>query len=79
MFFDFIIWYAKSSLNTKYREIFSKKLIGEGQGTGRRYDQIETEPFIERGLLKSEKDNVGKLSELEKDGGKFFQLTALLK
>ena len=75
--FDFIIWYAKSSLNTKYREIFTKKLIGEGQGTGRRYDQIETEPFIERGLLKSEKDNVGKLSELEKNGGQFFQLTAL--
>ena len=75
--FDFIIWYAKSSFSTKYREIFTKKLIGEGQGTGRRYDQIETDPFIERGLLKSEKDNVGKLSELEKDGGKFFQLTAL--
>ena len=75
--FDFIIWYAKSSLDTKYREIFSKKLIGEGQGTGRRYDQVETEPFIERGLLKSEKDNVKQLSELEKEGGKFFQLTAL--
>ena len=75
--FDFIIWYAKSSLDAKYREIFTKKLIGEGQGTGRRYDQIETEPFKERGLLKSEKDNVRELSELEKEGGKFFQLTAL--
>ena len=75
--FDFIVWYAKSSLHTKYREIFTRKLIGEGQGTGRRYDQIETGPFTERGLLKSEKDDLGKLSELEKDGARFFQLTAL--
>ena len=75
--FDFIIWYAKSSVYAKYREIFTKKLIGEGRGTGRRYDQIETEPFVERALLRSEKDNVKELSELEKRGGEFFQLTAL--
>ena len=75
--FDFIIWYAKSSDFAKYREIFTKKLIGEGHGTGRRYDQIETEPFVERAVLKSEKENVKELSGLEKRGGKFFQLTAL--
>ena len=75
--FDFVIWYAKSKRDTKYREILFKKVIGEGRGTGKRYDQVETGPFIERGLLKSERDNVGKLLELEESGAKFYQLTAL--
>ena len=76
--FDFIIWFAKSNQDTKYRELFSEKLIGEGQGTGRRYDQVETQPFAERGLHKSEKENIGRLLELERDGSRFFQLTALV-
>ncbi len=75
--FDFVIWYAKSNHDTKYREVFFQKLIGEGKGTGKRYDQVETQSFTERGLLKAEKDNVRQLLELEKEGGKFFQLTAL--
>ena len=76
--FDFLIWYAKSKQDTKYRELFFGKLIGEGQGTGRRYDQIETQPFTERSLQKVEKDNVNRLLELEREGAKFFQLTALV-
>ncbi len=75
--FDFVIWYAKSKHDVKYREILLQKFIGEGQGTGRRYDQVETQPFIERSLVKTEKDDVKSLLELEKKGGKFFQLTAL--
>ena len=76
--FDFLIWYAKSRQDTKYRELFFEKLIGEGQGTGRRYDQVESQPFAERGLHKSEKDNINRLLELERDGARFFQLTALV-
>ena len=76
--FDFLIWYAKSKQDTKYRELFFEKLIGEGQGTGRRYDQVETQPFAERGLHKSEKENVNRLLEIERDGARFFQLTALV-
>ena len=76
--FDFLIWYAKSKQDTKYRELFLEKRIGEGQGTGRRYDQVETEPFAERGLRKFEKDNVNQLMALDADGARFFQLTAMV-
>ena len=76
--FDFLVWYAKSKQDTKYRELFSEKLVGEGQGTGRRYDQVETQSFVERGLHKAEKDNISRLLELERDGARFFQLTALV-
>ena len=76
--FDFLIWYAKSKQDSKYRGLFFEKLIGEGQGTGRRYDQVETQPFTERGLHKSEKENINRLLEFEREGARFFQLTALV-
>lgn len=75
--FDYVIWYAKSVENLKYRAMFQTKEVGQGQGTGKRYDQIELEPFVERGLVKAEKDATEKLSSLESVGGRFFQLTSL--
>ncbi len=75
--FDYVIWYAKSVENLKYRAMFQTKEVGQGQGTGKRYDQIELEPFVERGLVKAEKDATETLSSLESAGGRFFQLTSL--
>jgi adenine-specific DNA-methyltransferase len=75
--FDIIIWYGKNKDKTKYRALYDTKLVGEGEGTGKRYDQIEFEPFNVRPLIAKEKGNTSLLEELEKSGGRFFQLTSL--
>ncbi|HLG83592.1 MAG TPA: site-specific DNA-methyltransferase [Bradyrhizobium sp.] len=75
--FDYVLWYAKKKETIKYRGLFLEKSVGEGEGTGKRYDQIELTPFVERGLVKHEKESVAQLLDLERQGGKFFQLTSL--
>ncbi|WP_296644373.1 site-specific DNA-methyltransferase [Roseinatronobacter sp.] len=75
--FDIIVWYAKDAKKTKYHPLFEEKNVGEGEGTGKRYDQVEEQPFVVRGLSKSEKDSIPLLMQLEAKGGEFFQLTSL--
>jgi adenine-specific DNA-methyltransferase len=36
---DFIIWFAKSRLGVKCRQLYLPKIAGEGAGSGARYDQ----------------------------------------
>lgn len=75
--FDILIWYSRNRSVTKYRPLYEPKSVGEGEGTGKRYDQIETSPFMVRGLNKDEKESIPQLLELEEKGGRFFQLTSL--
>jgi adenine-specific DNA-methyltransferase len=75
--FDIIVWYSKKISTLKYRSLFEAKKAGEGKGTGKRYDQIETAPFECRSLTADEKASNVTLANLEKRGGKFFQLTSL--
>ncbi len=75
--FDYVVWYARARPNLRYSELFFQKGIGEGEGTGKRYDQVEMIPFVERSLRKAEKESIPTLLEIEESGGRFFQLTAL--
>ncbi|MDV6317834.1 site-specific DNA-methyltransferase [Chromohalobacter sp. HP20-39] len=75
--FDYIVWFGKSAEKSKYRGLITRKIIGEGQGTGMRYDQVIFHDLQERPLKKSEKESKNILKELEESGAKFFQLTSL--
>jgi adenine-specific DNA-methyltransferase len=75
--FDYIIWFAKNSESAKYRGLITEKVIGEGQGTGMRYDQVRLIDLTERGLSKTERNSTQKLKDLTKAGATFFQLTSL--
>ncbi|WP_070411118.1 site-specific DNA-methyltransferase [Pseudomonas lundensis] len=75
--FDYIVWFGKNSEQTKYRELIIKKVIGEGQGTGMRYDQIRFPDLQERALSKKERDDPKAMQDLENKGAQFFQLTSL--
>jgi len=75
--FDYIVWFGKSASNTKYRGLLTKKIIGEGQGTGMRYDQVRFPDMRERALSKSEREDEQSVKQLESEGAEFFQLTSL--
>lgn len=54
---DFIIWYAKDKASVRYNQIFDRKIVGIGESTGERYDQVESfDHTIRRALTKEEKE-----------------------
>ncbi|MBI2312395.1 MAG: site-specific DNA-methyltransferase [Betaproteobacteria bacterium] len=75
--FDYIVWFAKTNNNTKYRGLVTKKVIGEGHGTGMRYDQVSFPDLRERPLSKGEREDPEIVRKLESEGAQFFQLTSL--
>ncbi|MCY2945494.1 MAG: site-specific DNA-methyltransferase [Planctomycetota bacterium] len=75
--FDYIVWFGKNSEVTKYRGLITKKIIGEGQGTGMRYDQVRFPDLQERALSKQEREDPVTTKQLETEGAQFFQLTSL--
>ena len=75
--FDYIVWFGKNAELTKYRGLIIKKVIGEGKGTGMRYDQVRFADLRERALTKQEREDQKVTQELEKNGAQFFQLTSL--
>ncbi len=38
---DYVLWYAKSSKELKFRRLYNRKEVGIGHGSGARYDQID--------------------------------------
>jgi len=69
---DFIIWYAKDKDKIKYRQLFDKKTVGEGESTGERYDQLESpDGKIRRPMSLEEKND----SKLIPDAWKPFKLS----
>lgn len=56
---DFILWYAKNIEQTKYRQLFQTKVLGEGESTGERYDQLESPSGERRPMTKEEKQDPG--------------------
>jgi adenine-specific DNA-methyltransferase len=70
---DYIVWYAKNIEQAKYRQLYNEKTLGEGHGSGARYDQIIS-PVGERQPLP--KDD-GKRDELMQAGWRVFQHTTL--
>jgi adenine-specific DNA-methyltransferase len=75
--FDYIVWFGRGTGRTKYRGLISKKIIGEGQGTGMRYDQVRFPDLRERALSRAEREDQQCVKALEEEGAQFFQLTSL--
>src|SRR6266446_5948777 len=75
--FDYIVWFGKNADSTKYRGLIIKKIIGEGQGTGMRYDQVRFPDLTERSLTRAERDDPKTIRQLESEGAQFFQHTSL--
>ena len=38
---DYILWYARNAKFTKYRQMYLKKAVGVGEGSGQRYDRVQ--------------------------------------
>ncbi|WP_417276939.1 site-specific DNA-methyltransferase [Castellaniella sp.] len=69
---DFLIWYAKSKLSTKYRQLFLRRKKGDKSLT--RYDFIEFSDGKSRRATQAEL-----FDETDKpEGSKHFQLTSLI-
>jgi adenine-specific DNA-methyltransferase len=44
---DYVLWFGKDRTKTKYRQLYLPKILGEGRGTGARYDGMIS-PFSDR-------------------------------
>ena len=75
--FDFVVWYAKSEENLRYRDLLTLKMIGQGRGTGLRYDQVEFPDMRSRSLQRRELKDSQQLDQLIARNARFFQFTAL--
>lgn len=67
---DYLIWYAKSKENIKYRQLFQVKKVGKGS----MYNSIELSDGSRRPMTKEEKEN----PELFPTNSKVFRLTDLV-
>jgi adenine-specific DNA-methyltransferase len=73
---DYILWYAKHLESLKYRQLFHRKILGQGEGTGARYDQLESpDGQMTRPLTAAERGN----PDLVPNDWRAFQLIALTK
>jgi adenine-specific DNA-methyltransferase len=68
---DFIVWFAKSKENVKYRQLYNERVAG--QVSSDRYDQIELSDGTERRLKREELNRSISLPE-----GKIFRQTSLI-
>src|SRR5207249_2851891 len=71
---DYLLWYAKDRTKAKYRQLFSQKVIGEGEGTGSRYDQVELPTGERRPMTQEEREDPSLLPE----GARPYQHTSLI-
>ncbi len=70
---DYVLWFAKDRSQAKFRELFRDKVLGEGHGSGARYDQLLS-PENERIPIPRDPE---KLRGLLEKNWKPFQLTTL--
>ena len=68
---DFILWFARSKGNAKYRQLYNTRIAGHVSSD--RYDQIELRDGTERRLLRDELERHTDLPE-----GRIFQHTSLI-
>lgn len=68
---DYILWYAKSKDNVKYRNLFQGKVIGAG--TGEQYDRIAEGNGVRRRLTKEEASQPEAIS----DGARVYRTADL--
>lgn len=70
---DYVLWYAKSLPSLKYRQLFREKALGQGHGSGARYDQLLS-PLLERTSMPK---NQAERDSLVASGYRPCQLTTL--
>lgn len=61
---DYIIWFAKSIKQVKYRQLYNEKTVGAEGGTA--YGRVEIAPFERRALTTEERGNPESLSSTSK-------------
>lgn len=71
---DYILWYAKSEGQAKYRQPYQKKDLGVGEGSGLRYDRLKL-PSGERCPLNADQKTG---EEPLPNGARAYQLTSLI-
>lgn len=71
---DYILWFAKNKPALKYRQMYFRKEVGVGEGSGARYDRVQTDVGVRRSLTAQEKS--GRLDVPE--GSRPYQLTSLI-
>ena len=71
---DYIIWYGRDANATKYRQMYIRKQLGVGKGSGQRYDQVQLASGIRRALTQSERSG----NELPPEDGRAYRLTSLI-
>ncbi len=71
---DYILWYAKDISTLKYRQLYLKKEVGVGEGSGQRYDRIQLDSGERRSLNKDDIDSSGRMLA----GARAYQLTSLI-
>ncbi len=70
---DYLLWYSKT-IAPKYRQLFHRKLLGLGEGTGARYDQLlAPDGRTTRAMTSEERDDPSAVAS----GWRPFQLTSL--
>jgi adenine-specific DNA-methyltransferase len=71
---DYLLWYGRDKTKLKYRQLYRDKVVGIGEGSGGRYDQIESpDGRIRRPLTAEEKLR----PEMIPGGWRVFRLTSL--
>ena len=69
---DYIVMYAKNKDVVKYRQLFERKVVGVGESTGERYDQLESpDGKTRRPQTREEKQN----PKLIPDGWKPYKVS----
>lgn len=71
---DYLLWYARDAKMVKYNQLFRPKRVGEGVGSGERYDRVEFPANgHRRGLRARERKDVESVPK----GGRVWQMTSL--
>lgn len=71
---DYIIWYAKKYDTLKFRQVYLKKELGVGRGSGQRYDRVQLHDGARRALTPEERSTEASLPA----GAKAYRLTSLI-
>ena len=71
---DYILWYSKVARSLKSRQLYYRKSLGVGEGSGQRYDRVKLLNGIRRSLTHEERDNETSAPE----GARAYQLTSLI-
>ncbi len=71
---DYVIWFGKRRPMTKYRQLYFRKEVGVGEGSGARYDRLRFEDTSSRTMTKEEKGGVKQIAT----DARPYQLTSLI-